>query len=72
MKINDSRENDKIYFETMQVGDVFVWSNEFWMKTRLCTVEKTFCNAVNIIDGTFLRFEDPDLVEAVEAELTIS
>lgn len=41
------------------------------MRTRPCIVYDISCNAVDITNGTFVSFEDSDLVEKIEAELFI-
>lgn len=71
MQVNDMRKKARALFENVKVGEVFIWDGEFWMKTRMCTVAEAFCNAVNITDGTFLTFENPQLVEKLDTELII-
>lgn len=70
MKITDHR-NSRILFETVEVGEVFMWEGSFWMKTRPCIVCDISCNVVDITNGTFASFEDSDFVEKIEAELFI-
>lgn len=41
------------------------------MRTKLCVVSGTFCNAVNITDGSLLAFENYEYVEKLDAELII-
>lgn len=70
MKITDHR-NNRILFETIEVGEVFMWEGSFWMKTHPCIVYDISRNAVDIANGTFAFFEDSDLVGKIEAELFI-
>lgn len=70
MKITDHR-NNRILFETVKVGEVFMWEGSFQMRTRPCIVSDISCNVVDIANGTFASFEDSDLVEKIEAELFI-
>ena len=69
MQVNDTRKN--IPFELVKVGEVFSWEGEVCMRTNLCRVGNILCNAVNIADGILAVFEDSDLVEKLNAELTI-
>lgn len=72
MEIKDTRKKDTVLFETIPVGGVFIWNGKFCMKTQICMiVSGTFCNAVNITDGTFLTFENRDFVEKLNTELII-
>lgn len=43
MKITDHR-NNRILFETVEVGEVFMWEGSFWMRTRPCIVYDISCN----------------------------
>ena len=69
MQVNNTRKN--IPFEHIEVGEVFSWEGEVCMRTRLCRVGDILCNAVNLADGILAVFEDSDLVEKLNAELTI-
>ena len=69
MQVNDTRKN--IPFELVKVGEVFSWEGEVCMRTNLCMVGNILCNAVNIADGILAVLEDSDLVEKLNAELTI-
>lgn len=70
MKIND-RRNNKLLFESLEVGEVFMWEGSFWLKIRPCTATGITCNAVDVTNGTFAHFEESDIVEEIDAELTI-
>lgn len=70
MKITDGR-NNRFLFESIEIGEVFMWEGSFWMKTRPCVVCDIFCNAVDITNGTFVRFEESDLVEKIDTELFV-
>lgn len=70
MKITDHR-NNRILFETVEVGEVFMWEGSFWMRTRPCIVCDISRNAVDIANGTFASFEDSDLVGKIETELFV-
>lgn len=69
MQVNNTRKN--IPFEHIKVGEVFSWEGEVCMRTNLCKVGGILCNAVNLADGILAVFEDSDLVEKLNAELTI-
>ena len=69
MQINNTRKN--IPFERIKVGEVFSWEGEVCMRTNLCKVGGILCNAVNLADGILAVFEDSDLVEGLNAKLTI-
>ena len=70
MKITDGR-NNRFLFESIEIGEVFMREGSFWMKTRPCTVVGVTCNAVDITNGTFVRFEESDIVEKIDSELII-
>lgn len=71
MQVNDARKKNNTLFELIQIGEVFSWGGEFWMRAQHCKVNDTLCNAVNIADGTFACFENSVFVEKLDTELTI-
>lgn len=71
MQVNDTRKKNNTLFELVEIGEVFSWESTLYMRTRLCTLNDLFCNAVNIEDGSFASFENSDLVEKLDVELTI-
>ena len=72
MQVNDTRKKNNTLFELIGIGEVFSWEGEFYMRTRLCKSNDVLCNTVNIADGGFASFQNSDLVEKLDAELTIS
>lgn len=36
MQINDKRVKDNTTFEIVELGEVFSWGGEFWMRTKPC------------------------------------
>lgn len=71
MQVSDKRVKNNTTFESVGIGEVFCWEGKFWMRTKLCVVSGTFCNAVNITDGSLLAFENYEYVEKLDAELII-
>nr|DAO61347.1 MAG TPA: hypothetical protein [Caudoviricetes sp.] len=58
-------------FELVKVGEIFSWEGELYMRTKLCKSNNILCNTVNIEDGSFASFENSELVEKLDVELTI-
>ena len=71
MEIKDMRKKNKVLFETLDNGDVFMWNETVLMRTRNCTRNNTICNAIVIESGDFCTFENSDLVEKLNAEVVI-
>lgn len=71
MQVNDTRKKNNTLFERVGIGEAFSWEGELYMRTILCKSNDILCNAVNIEDGSFASFENFDLVEKLDVELTI-
>ena len=71
MQINDMRKKNTVLFETLNNGDVFMWNGTVLMRTRNCMCNNTICNAIVVESGDLCTFENSDLVEKLNAELTI-
>lgn len=72
MKITDERKDNKIEFQTLNLGDVFKWENEFFIKTWLIeNREGLNFNAVRLENGAHTYFAVHNLVEPLDAELII-
>jgi hypothetical protein len=71
MQVNDTRRKNNMLFELVGIGEAFSWEGALYMRTRLCKSNDILCNAVNIGDGSFASFENSDLVEKLDVELTI-
>lgn len=71
MQINDKRVKDNTTFEIVELGEVFSWAGEFWMRTKPCKSNDMSRNAVNIVDGRFAFFDDSDSIETLNTELTV-
>lgn len=71
MEIKDMRKKNKVPFETLNNGDVFMWNETVLMRTRNCMCKNTLCNAIVIESGDFCIFENNDLVEKLNAEVVI-
>ena len=69
MKITDTRRSEPIPFEDIEHGQVFL-DNEgtYWLKFISITGG---CNAVDLDEGTTVRWDDSEEVYPVEAELII-
>lgn len=71
MQVNDTRRKNNTLFELVGIGEVFSWEGELYLRTKLCMSKNSLCNTVNIADGSFASFENSDLVEKLDVELTI-
>lgn len=71
MQINDMRKKNTVLFETLNNGDVFMWNGTVLMRVRNCMCKNTLCNAIVVESGDLCTFENSDLVEKLNAELTI-
>lgn len=71
MEIKDMRKKNKVPFETLDNGDVFMWNETVLIRTRNCMCNNVICNAIVVESGDFCIFEDSDLVEKLNAEVVI-
>ena len=72
MKITDERKDNKVEFQTLNLGDVFKWEYELFIKTWLIKSSEGFTyNAVRLDKGTHTYFAVHDLVEPLDTELII-
>lgn len=71
MQINDMRKKNTVLFETLNNGDVFMWNGTVLMRIRNCMCKNTLCNAIVVESCDLCTFENSDLVEKLNAELTI-
>lgn len=72
-ELNISRPKGKeTYFEFLNSGDLFMYKEEYYMKTYMIEHNGTYLsNAVNIQSGAHARFADSDILYPVEYELII-
>lgn len=71
MEIKDMRKKNKVLFETLNNGDVFMRNETVLMRTRNCMCNSVICNAIVIESSDFCTFENYDLVEKLNAEVVI-
>jgi hypothetical protein len=74
MKINN-QYTGQVFFEHLEVGDVFIYSQEQGVYIKIVDVtdsDDDYNNAVNLKNGVLCAVSDDDLVLRVSAELTIS
>ena len=71
--MNISRQKGKeTYFEFLNSGDLFMYKEEYYMKTYVMKHNGTYLsNAVNIQSGAHAMFADGDKLYPVEYELII-
>lgn len=67
MIITDKR-NESCSFEMLKYGDVFILDGSLYMKVE----EESDINAVELVNGELLYFEEGDVVVPIKAELIIS
>jgi hypothetical protein len=73
MKINNQYTGQAL-FEQLEVGDVFIYSQEQGVYIKIVDVTDSvddYNNAVNLKNGVLCAISDDDLVLRVSAELTI-
>lgn len=60
------------YFGDLEVGELFMWEDEIYLKTELFKVdEKQFRNAVCLEDNCITCFEDDEPISPKQGKLTI-
>lgn len=73
MKINDTRNGADYQFGELEQGYVFMVDGHFYMKTSEVTDEDWggTCNAVDLLSGYLVSFNDDKPIIVLNAELTI-
>ena len=71
MKITDERKDNGVEFQTLNLGDVFKWGSDFYIKTWLIESKENLHNAVRLENGTHAYFKIHNLVEPLDTELII-
>ena len=80
MNIVDNRKRG-CEFQKLRIGDCFMKGNDLYIAIEDAVIEEDACdcyddanvkNALNLENGLLVRFNDLDIVELVDVEITVS
>lgn len=73
MKITTKHIKTEATYDSLEIGDTFLWSCSCWLKTKTAVMEATSkpVNAVIIATGAYGYFNDYDKVIPVKTELVL-
>lgn len=73
MKINRLNEIKQKSFNSLKLGEVFIWDDKIYMKTTPIEIgnTKAVLNAVDLYNGYFETINSSDMVILMNAELNV-
>lgn len=71
MRIIMPTEAPKNTFEALEMGDIFIWCSQLYMKTEWCDTEDGPITAINLHNGGLEVIDDNDIVEKMNGELKL-
>ena len=66
------KSKEKEYFKCVVAGEVFKYGEGIYMRIETITNVDIWYNAANLNSGSLASFDDNDIIELVDAQLTIS
>jgi len=68
MKISKIKSKSTLYFDNLNIGDLFEYEGEIFMKIEEIQTATTYLNAVNLEQGTAIKIYIDEMIKPIDED----